>query len=174
MKPEEISVKLQEIQDMKLELDTDPVSVGLEVFNEKLSQLDAFTERVSELHQEALAYKGIAEVADIEADAAYEQAYAAKLATTKTLQDMKSTDLRRAHLDAELCELVSRKTTAAKELALANIYLRRIQQKSKYLDGKTKRLYTQLDVVKQLLKLDPQARENFLEPQIGKRDVILK
>lgn len=177
MNQHQLTAKLAELSEIHITLDADPTLVGLDAFNDKLAQLDSYNERLGELIQEALAYKGDAEIAKIEAEAVYDQAYGQSLAGDAEIQKLRSNDIRKAKLDAQHQELLSAKNAAIVAYTRAEVYLKRVQQKYRDLEAKTERLYKQFDVVRQLLHLDPSTRQDLMERATGglvSRPITLK
>lgn len=173
MTPGMLQTRLTELASMKIELDPDPTLVGLESFNHKLALLDAYNERLSELFQEALEYKGLTELTKLEAEASYEQAYSEALSGNDKLQQLRSNDLRKAQLDTQLKLLVVAKNDSLLAFTRAEIYLKRVDKRYKDLDAKSERLYKQMDVVRQLLHLDPSLRQDLVA-NTEKRVLTLK
>ena len=174
MTSERMQELVTELNGMKISLDEDPTVVGLDSFNEKLSKLDAYNERLADIFQEALQTKCEMELERLSAEVEYEQSYNESLATSKEIQALRSNDIRKAILDTKLKPYVERKHLATITALKAENFFKRIEKRYKDLEAKSERLYKQMDVVRQLIHLDPILRDSLTTLNTEKRVLTIK
>jgi len=160
---EDYKARLHEITELKgsVTLDIDPIAAGLTSFNAKLAQLQAIRERVTSLLTEAIWNKTAAQNERDSADFIFSAKYDHLLTTDKTVQTLKSADLRKAKLNDILnVELASVHQTT-KIYSYADAYLKNVYAIEKELEVKNNNLLTQINTVKIMLHVDPALRDDL-------------
>jgi tRNA(Phe) wybutosine-synthesizing methylase Tyw3 len=141
-------------------LDADPIAIGLNSFNDKISELESCRERVSALLTEAIWNKAEYEQLHKEAEDTYKIKVNEVLLRPDVL-NLKSQDLRMARVNTILEEDFRTMNSREKALHYAEAYLHNVKNASSILEAKNDNLFKQIDIVKAMMGIDPSLREEL-------------
>ena len=144
--------ELKELQS-KIQLDTDPISSGLN-FNAQLAELQAVKERVSQILLEAIWHRQMKEVVYKKQKHKYETAYN-KLITSEDIKELKSSDLRTAKARALLEQEREQLLHAELDFDIATTFYKTVQHVYDLLKSKNDNIINQIKVVQTLTGIDP-------------------
>jgi len=159
----EYDAYLKELRDeqRKVKLDSDPVSVGLGSFNDKLCNIQAARERVSQIMLDAIMNRALAQKLVNQAQADYDSSMNAKLATDQEIRNLRSADLRNSTLHVKFKNKVEKLQNTELDLAQADAFYKCVFAINKDLEAKNENLYAQIRTVQSMMGIDPAMREEL-------------
>jgi hypothetical protein len=144
---DEVQARLQEIQTVRVSLDTDPIANGLTSLNHKLSEVQLWKDRISFLLHEAIRNQTEAEILHESAQSEYDRQMDLLLATDGTVQAQKSEAMRSAYARTKMPELVLKLHHSEIEFIKASGYLKGLQSLISNLESANSNLSRQITVL---------------------------
>ena len=139
-------------------LDADPISVGFDEINRKLSVLQASRDRVSAIVCDAIINKNFAQRLQNSKQASFDRKSSSLFMTSDTVKASKSADLRKAAVESQLSKDLGEVNDAAEDLGRADTFLKCASAVAKDLEIKNENLVQQTYVIQMILKLHSPAK----------------
>lgn len=169
---QEYDARYKELQQIKIQLDPDPVQQGLASLNKKIAEIQAEKERVGALLVEALKNKSEANILLDAKKGDHARQLDTLLATDEEVKQQKSSELRKATANVRLKDLLTDLAYAELESQKADIYHKCVQQMYSHLESANTNLSRQISVIQMGIQLGEISRE--AASSLFGRDVHIK
>lgn len=144
---EEIAVRFQDLQALRIELDEDPVSVGLTSLTAKLAQIQLNRDRVQFLLNEAIRNSTEAEVVFKQAESLYDGQMDFLLSTDEDVKSRKSEAMRSAQARTKMSEQVLKLHHAELDMKKAQAYFKGLYSILENMESANNNISRQITVI---------------------------
>jgi hypothetical protein len=144
---DEITLRLTEIQKIRVALDEDPILAGVSSLSQKLAQIQLNKDRVVYLINEAIRNQTESEVTKEMLNGEYDRNMDLLLATDPDVQNQKSESMRKAQANTKMSELVLKKHYAEIEHIKAQSYFKGLQSLLSNLESANMNLSRQITIL---------------------------
>jgi hypothetical protein len=144
---EQLSERLEELKNIKFDLDVDPVAKGLNSLNGKIAEVQANKSRVSYLVGEAMQNVAAHEIEKESVQGEYDRNLEMLLATDATVAAQKSAEMRNTHAKMKMTDLVLKLHHAEIASIRAGWYMKILQNVHSNLESANNNLSRQITVI---------------------------
>lgn len=166
LSPDEINLRIGELQKYKLDLNTDPTVQGLNSINDKLAESQNNLNVVNQFVQEALYNRTQAEIVARRKELIHDMKLSELLATDADVQNQKSEKLREAVAKTKMAEMVLELHYAELDLYAAEAYFKMSMQEYNNLLTANSTLSRQITVEQLRVGAEGQGHFNGASKQI--------
>jgi hypothetical protein len=160
---EEYDVRLGELQKIRIELDTDPLSSGLAGINKKIAELQGQKDRVNALFIEAITNRTQAEILSSSKENEYDRGLDRLLSSDIDVMNQKSEKLRVSTANTKMPELVLQVHYSKKDYEQADAYYKCVSQVYSNLESANVNLSRQISVIQMSLQVGEISKNEVAE-----------
>lgn len=143
-----------ELKNIVIKLEDDPLSFGLDYFNMKIAEIQAYKERVSTILTEVIKNRLIAQHELEKVQLEYDNEFSKLISSDPSISSLKSSDKRESSAKVILQDLNKKVLEAKKKFIDIDILFKEVQHKYEMLKDSAEYLFKQLSVCQMLVQFD--------------------